>query len=199
MQKKYKTIGIIALLAGVVLFIFYSYYFKDGEKELNKNETESMFIEDTVELKQGETNEKQIVVEIKGEINMPDVYWVKEESIVEDLIKIAGGVKESADVTKINRAEKLKNHQCVIVPNKNDLKGTDISSPKKDILRSDSVNINTANESELDSLPGIGKTKAKDILSYREEKGEFKSIEDLKNVKGIGDSLFEKLKDKITV
>lgn len=199
MKKNYKTIGIITLLIGVALFILYSYFFKNGEKELKKNETESIFIEDKVETIQKENTEKQIVVEIKGEINKPDVYRVKEDSIVDDLIKIAGGIKEGADVSKINRAEKLKNHQCIIIPNQNELKSMEISSPNKDISRPDLIDINSAGEKELDALPGIGLSKAKEIISYREEKGEFKSIEDLKNVKGIGDSLFEKIKDKITV
>lgn len=199
MKKNYKTIGIITLLIGVSLFILYSYFFKNGAKELKKNETESIFIEDKVEPIHNESNEKQIVVEIKGEINRPDVYRVKEDSIVDELIKMAGGVKEGADVSKINRAEKLKNHQCIIIPNQNELKSVDISSPNKDISRPDLIDINSADEKQLDALPGIGLAKAKEIISYREEKGEFKSIEDLKNVKGIGDSLFEKIKDKITV
>ncbi|MDS0528385.1 helix-hairpin-helix domain-containing protein [Clostridium sp. SHJSY1] len=199
MNKKYKSIGVVTLLIGVTLFILYSYYFKNGEKELNKNETESMFIEDKVEPVKAENNEKQIVVEIKGEINSPNVYWIKEDSIVEDLIKMAGGIKEGADISKINRAEKLKNHQSVIIPNKNDSKNIEISSPNTDVSRPDIIDINTADEKKLDTLPGIGLAKAKEIISYREENGEFKSIEDLKNVKGIGDSLFEKIKDKIAV
>jgi competence protein ComEA len=198
MKKNYKTIGVITLLVSVCLFAIYSYFFKGGDKELKKNETESIFVEDGEKAEKVVASEKKIVVEIKGEINKPNVYWVKEESIIEDLIKEAGGITEGADVTKINRAEKLKDHQCVMIPNKNDANNKDISGAKTDISRPNLININTANETELDTLPGIGLTRAKDIISYREEKGGFKAIEDLKNVKGIGESSFEKLKDKIT-
>ena len=122
---------------------------------------------------------------------------------MEDLINKAGGLNENADINSINRAEKLKNHQLIIIPDNSNHENTNVNvnilRSNKDNLSSNLININTADEKELDSLPGVGPSKAKDIIRYREEKGEFKSIEDIKNVKGIGESSFEKLKDKITV
>ena len=97
----------------------------------------------------------------------------------------------------------MKNHQLIIIPDNSNHENTNVNvnilRSNKDNLSSNLININTADEKELDSLPGVGPSKARDIIRYREEKGEFKSIEDIKNVKGIGESSFEKLKDKITV
>ena len=86
-----------------------------------------------------------------------------------------------------------------MIPNKNDAKPAEISSSQSTGSQSKLININTAAESELDSLPGIGPSRAKDIIKYRETNGGFKSIEEIKNIKGIGASSFEKLKDLITI
>ncbi|MGG7176759.1 helix-hairpin-helix domain-containing protein [Clostridium paraputrificum] len=201
MKKNYKTIGIIALLVIVGVFLLIS-YIKGGSKELKKNNNESIFVEDesnpdekTIPLKS-----KEIVVEIKGEINKPNIYWLDEESIIEDLIKKAGGITDLADVRKINRAEKLKNHQSIIIPNKDEAQSVTASSTVTSGINTGGiVNINTASESDLDALPGIGPARARDIIKYREDKGGFKTIEDLKNIKGIGEKSFEDLKDKVTV
>ena len=144
-------------------------------------------------------NEKnKIVVEIKGEVAKPDVYWLDEDSIVQDLLTLAGGITNEADISGINRAEKLNNHDVLVVPNKNS-KESNNSSENKDILRNDLVNINKATTDELQTLTGIGPSKAAEIISYREKNGEFKKVEDIKNVKGIGESCFEKIKDKIRI
>ena len=107
MKKNYKAIGI-----GIILIIILGYliisYLNGGTKELNKNNNESIFVdsqgEEKIELKN-----KEIVVEIKGEVIKPSIYWMKEESIIGDLIKEAGGLTEKSDVSGINRAELLKN------------------------------------------------------------------------------------------
>ena len=201
MKKNYKTIGIISILVIIGIFLLIS-YIKGGSKELKKNNNESIFVEDEngEEDKAIPLKSKEIVVEIKGEINKPNIYWLDEDGIIEDLIKEAGGLTDLADVSKINRAEKLKNHQSIIVPNKNDEKSASVSSVVTAGANKDGiVNINTATESELDTLPGIGPARARDIIKYREEKGGFNTVEDLKNIKGIGDKSFEDLKDKVTV
>jgi len=196
MKKNYKTIGIVVLLVLLGVYMLFS-YFTGGEKELKKNDNESIFVEDESK-KEVTVEDNKIVVEIKGEIISPNIYWFKDGSIIEDLISEAGGLKPEADMSKINRAEKLKNHQSINIPNKNPVKGVAASSTT-DEKASSIININTASEAELDTLPGVGPARAKDIISYREEKGGFNSIEDIKNIKGIGEASFEKLKDKITV
>ena len=147
--------------------------------------------------KKEEKESTKIVVDIKGEVKKPDIYWLEEDSIIEDLINLAGGLTEEGDLSKINRAEKLNNHQVVVIPNINDEEnqGEIIISSTSD----NKVNINTANLTELDSLSGIGPSKAEAIIKYREENGNFKTIEEIKNVTGIGEGLFEKFKENITI
>lgn len=202
MRKKYKIIGLIFFLVCSVFYCLFS-YINTGKEELIKNDETEMYEEVESVDDSSEEKKNQIVVEIKGAIKNPNVYWIDEESIVEDLINKAGGLNENADINSINRAEKLKNHQLIIIPDNSNHENTNVNvnilRSNKDNLSSNLININTADEKELDSLPGVGPSKAKDIIRYREEKGEFKSIEDIKNVKGIGESSFEKLKDKITV
>ena len=196
MKKNYKTIGIGVILIIVVGYLLIS-YINGGSKSLNKNNDESIFVEgedeETIEIKN-----KEIVVEIKGEIIKPNIYWMKEESIIGDLIKEAGGLTEKADLSGINRAELLKNHQSIVIPSIEAERGV-TSNTKSGVDKDGKININTATEAELDTLPGIGPARAADIKTYREENGGFKSIEDIKNIKGIGEASFEKMKERITI
>ena len=207
MKKNYKTIGTI--LIGIIIFLFFIIsYFTGGKSKLNKNNNESIFVEENESMevisKKEEKEEKEstkIVVDIKGEVKKPDIYWIEEDSIIEDLINIAGGVKEEGDLSKINRAEKLNNHEVVVIPNINDeeSEGETIISSTINNNKDNKININTANSAELDSLSGIGPSKAEAIIKYREENGNFKTIEEIKNVTGIGEGLFEKFKENIKI
>ena len=207
MKKNYKTIGTI--LIGIIIFLFFIIsYFTGGKSELNKNNNESIFVEENESMevisKKEEKEEKEstkIVVDIKGEVKKPDIYWLEEDSIIEDLINIAGGVTEEGDLSKINRAEKLNNHEVVVIPNINDeeSEGETIISSTINNNKDNKINIKTANSAELDSLSGIGPSKAEAIIKYREENGNFKTIEEIKNVTGIGEGLFEKFKENITI
>ena len=123
MKKNYKTIGTI--LIGIIIFLFFIIsYFTGGKSKLNKNNNESIFVEENESMevisKKEEKESTKIVVDIKGEVKKPDIYWLEEDSIIEDLINIAGGVTEEGDLSKINRAEKLNNHEVVVIPNIND-------------------------------------------------------------------------------
>lgn len=204
MKKNYKTIGTI--LIGIIIFLFFIiFYFTGGKSKLNKNNNESIFVEENESMevisKKEEKESTKIVVDIKGEVKKPDIYWLEEDSIIEDLINIAGGVTEEGDLSKINRAEKLNNHEVVVIPNINDeeSEGETIISSTINNNKDNKININTANSAELDSLSGIGPSKAEAIIKYREENGNFKTIEEIKNVTGIGEGLFEKFKENITI
>ena len=204
MKKNYKTIGTI--LIGIIIFLFFIIsYFTGGKSKLNKNNNESIFVEENESMevisKKEEKQSTKIVVDIKGEVKKPDIYWLEEDSIIEDLINIAGGVTEEGDLSKINRAEKLNNHEVVVIPNINDeeSEGETIISSTINNNKDNKININTANSAELDSLSGIGPSKAEAIIKYREENGNFKTIEEIKNVTGIGEGLFEKFKENITI
>lgn len=201
MKKDYKTIGTIII--GVIIFLFFIIsYFSGGSSELNKNNNESIFVEENESMevitKKEEKESVKIVVDIKGEIKNPNIYWLEEGCIIEDLINIAGGITEEGDLSKINRAQKLNDHEVIIIPNINS-KEDKIENIIQTSNNENKVNINTTSINELDTLPGIGPSKAEAIIKYREENGDFKSIEEIKNVTGIGEALFEKLKKNITI
>lgn len=145
---------------------------------------------------------KMIVVEIKGEVANPDVYEISEGSIIRDLITKAGGLTNEANIGKINRADKLRDNQLIVIPNKNELSNanTNINVSKEGNTAEDGIiNINTASLEELQKINGVGEVKAKSIINYREKNGGFKSIDEMKNIEGIGDKTFEKMKDQITI
>ncbi len=225
--KNRKKVGIIAILIIVIVTCFITYS-KFGFKELKKNDTEDIFIEEETgrensqeeySINKSKTKDadskavvatlkdKIIVVEIKGEVKKPDVYELDENSIVKDLIDKAGGLTENADLTNINRAKKLQSHELIYIGNKNDAQLNKGNPSIAELGNSSAVkgssngivNINTADTEELKTLNGIGDAKAKNIIDYREQNGGFKSIEDLKNVTGIGDKMFEKIREQVTV
>lgn len=145
---------------------------------------------------------KMIVVEIKGEVANPDVYEISEGSIIRDLITKAGGLTNEANIGKINRADKLRDNQLIVIPNKNELSNanTNINVSKEGNTAEEGIiNINTASLEELQKINGVGEVKAKSIINYREKNGGFKSIDEMKNIEGIGDKTFEKMKDQITI
>lgn len=201
MKNNYKTIGISILTIIIIIYLGVLYFSGKGEKELVKNNTESIYVEEENEEVSKEMiveNKKKLVVEIKGQVNNPNIYYLEDGSIINDLINEAGGLTNKAAISNINRAELLTDHACIVIPSIDEEAGNEMISSSNSI-KSDKININTATAEELDKLPGVGPAKAEDIISYRESNGRFKTIEELKNVKGIGESSFEKIKEKITI
>ena len=140
-------------------------------------------------------------VYVSGAVAHPDVYELPSDSIVKDAIEAAGGPSGEADLNCVNLAQRVHDEEQIYVPQKGEesppVRPLSLPSPSKQ--ESGKVNINTATAEELSTLPGIGPTKAQSIIDYRTVKGPFQAIEDIKNVRGIGDATFEKLKDKIAV
>ena len=123
-------------------------------------------------------------VEVKGEVNNPGVVTLKWEGTAQDAIEKAGGLTETADTQSISLMEQLSPDTVLVIPSIQETK--------------DLVSINNASLEELDTLPGIGPSIAQRIIEYRKEQP-FTSLDDLKNVKGIGDKTFEKMKEQISL
>lgn len=142
-----------------------------------------------------------VVVDVKGQVHNPGVYSLPTGSRVLDALQLAGGILPTAEEKALNFAAKLVDEMVIYVPliGETEVPLTIATSPSTSESQSSLVNINTSDESTLMTLSGIGPSKAKAIIAYREEKGLFKSIEDIKDVTGIGDSTFENLKDFISV
>lgn len=149
---------------------------------------------------------KEISVYICGNVNDPRVVTVKEGTRLDEAIALAGGAREDADLTAVNLAYRLEDEDMIYIPKKGEkLEDKGVAIPGVSTVKSvtikasGKVNINTAGESELVTLDGIGPATAKAIIQYRNTNGPFKSIEDIKKIKGIGDKKFDNIKDKITV
>lgn len=160
-----------------------------------------------------ETNdlEGKIIVHITGEVKNTGILVLKEEARIADAIESAGGATEEADLNKINLAYTLKDGQKIYIPNKEDEEniayitegsGNNVSvenGDESEMKEKIKININTASQAELEELPGIGEAIASRIIEYREENGRFNKIEDLLNVKGIGDAKLAEIKEYVVV
>lgn len=202
---KNKKILLIIILGIILLISTMLYYIKDESKEL-----EDITLLTTT--KQITTKTEMIFVDIKGSVNKPGVYKFNINDRVIDAINKAGGLTKNANTNNINLSQKLTNEMVVYVYSDDEIKKGNnkltcntlcenniievnncVENTNKDL-----ININTATLEELLTLPGIGESKAKSIIEYREE-NKFKNVEELMNVNGIGESLFEQIKNKITI
>ncbi len=172
-------------------------YLQNFQEENNNLTIENKVADTTLETVSNNT----IVVEIKGEVMNPDVYTLNEGSIIKDLIEIAGGLTENADISNINRAKEIKNHELIVIRNINDPNIEEKGEAKYNETNEESddgkISINDSDLSKLKEIPGIGDVKANAIILYREKNNGFKSIDELKNIDGIGEKTFEKIKDSI--
>ena len=139
----------------------------------------------------------KIVVHVCGEVKYPGVYYIQNGGRVYDAIQKAGGVTEEADIHLLNLAQILSDEARIYVPKKGEVVSSD--SFYSDSMLNQKININNADSSTLQKLSGIGPTLAQRIIDYRKNIGRFKSIQQLLNVKGIGPSKFEEIKDKVQI
>lgn len=200
-EKKIKlaitiAIGIIAIIGTIKLVDIY----------YEKNNTEKISISNFIENENETEDEKcntKIKVYITGEVKNQGVIELEEGDRIADAIEKAGGQTEQASLKNVNLAYQLEDGQKIYIPNVNDNETEIIddgaSGVVGDTTNQTVVNINKADETELQSLNGIGESLATSIVQYRKENGKFETIEDLKNVPGIGDSKFENIKEYIKV
>ena len=221
---KYKIyiLVIIILICGFSIFIFIN------NKKVKVEENIKTIENNTFEQNE-EEEIKTVKVDIKRSIKQPGLYEMNENDRVQDVIEKAGGLTENADVTLINLSKKVTDEMIIKIYSKEEIKNykknntetiikyieTECNCPDitNDACIDNSVNttnstntntnnkisINNATKEQLISISGIGESKAEAIITYRKNNGPFKSIEEIKNVSGIGDSLFEKIKDFITI
>ncbi len=184
-KYKIQIILIIILITSSI-----SIFIQDKERK------ESFYINNT----NISSTEDKIGVYISGEVKKEGVYYLKKESRITDLLNVAGGLTDEADISKINPAQKLNDSDKIIVPKKsNNLISSNNEEESEEIINdSEKININTATKEELKSLNGIGESTANKIINYR-NKNKFIEIEDIMNVPGIGESKFDNIKDYICI
>lgn len=199
-MKNFKKIIFLSIGIIIIVVCLAYNYSKNNSNEIIE---EDVYIETSSEIEE----KNKIMLHITGEVNSPGIIEIEEGSRLADAIEAAGGLTENADINKINLAYPVKDGQKINIPNVNSV---DTSSYITDNIgeniiiedissNTNLVNINTATQTELETLTGIGPSTALKIIKYREENGKFKIIEDIKNVPGIGDSKFEAIKDEICV
>ena len=162
-------------------------------------------IENNIEYKNKEnTISKNVTIYVSGEVNNPGIVTIESDKRLYDAVEMLGGVTQNADLNRINLAIKLNDEEHYIIPKigEDNIISQDISVNNIDTIKNEQtskININTATIEELDNLPGVGEATANKILNYREENGIFKSIEEVKNVNGIGEKKYIDIKDKICI
>lgn len=193
-REQLIIISLIILVLTLSLFNFIKkeVFSKDkGEDNMVENIIDETDVEE-------DTYPEEIVVHISGQVHNPGVVKLEPGARVIDAVNAAGGLKNDADLDKINLAKKLQDEDKIYIPKI----GEDIDENLLDFQNSvedgNKININTCTKEELMSLPGIGEVLADRIIQYR-EKTPFKKVEDLMNVSGIGEKKFESIKDMIIV
>ncbi len=222
--KKYWRYIIFAFSIILVCIGGYVYYEVNDVNKVSAKEKDTLTKNDT---KAEVTTVKTVFVDVKGAVNVPGVYEIDEGKRIIDAINLAGGLNENADTINLNLSKKLTDEMYIVVYTKLELdnylkSNSDVSNVTcasyecvcpdsnndacintntitSDVINTGKVSINNAGIEELMTLSGIGESKAKSIVQYRTDNGLFNTIEDIKNVSGIGDAVFNKIKDNITL
>lgn len=191
--------GIIGILVSLLVYVLLnrpSGNFEQVGFVASMPESESSAI---IESMESESEPMLIYVDLKGAVQQPNVYPMEQGARVFDLIEKAGGFLPDAAQNQVNLAQLLSDQQLVYVP----FEGEESQAVETPIATSNNasglINLNTATVDELQTLPGIGKSKAEAIIAHRTQNGSFQTIEALQEVKGIGAKSFEALAPLITV
>ena len=217
-KQKIIVICICIVLIGAIVYCVYASQnvnneeiFFDGKTDNQEEALNNMLVDKNEEEKE---KTKDVTVYITGAVNTPGVYILPEGSRIADVIDKAGGLTDDADAGAVNLVYVIEDGMHIILPRKNEEEkeyittesGLDVNNDTKKSdnggnkqMSSAKININTATKEQLETLTGIGPSTADKIIEYRKENGNFKNAEDIKNVNGIGESKYSKIKDKICV
>lgn len=221
-RKQLIIAGLIVMLSVILCFLLFQ---KQLKKKTPKKENEVVLAGKKEETKEKNKEEKvsYYQVDIKGEVNVPGIYSVVQGSRVIDVIRLAGDLTEHADTSVINLSKKVVDEMVIVIYSTDEVNKftetkaneeqkqqkclqvtedsvhNDACIDSKDISSTSKISLNQASKEELMSLSGIGEAKATAIISYREQHGPFLEIESLKNVEGIGEELFARIKENITL
>lgn len=199
--KEHK-LYIVAGIAAAIFFIYSSIDFQGELTEVNEELTVKNELTEEIKNEASVPEQKPLVMmaDIKGAVIKPGVYEIEADDRVIDLIELAGGLTKDAEAASINFAMHVSDEMVIYVPRKGEsTEGYVPIQSGQQTQDKQKINLNTAAASELETLPGIGPSKAEAIIENRETNGPYKTIEDLKNISGIGDKTFEKLKELISV
>ncbi|WP_245954123.1 ComEA family DNA-binding protein [Jeotgalicoccus halotolerans] len=200
-QYKFYAAGILIGLAIIVYFAVTSFAAPEETFSFEPSADEELPAEESKE--ETAVLSSTLFVEVKGAVKLPGVYELPIDARVKNVLDITG-LTDKADLATVNQSAKLADEMVIYVPFEGETEettadlfsGSGVSDAGSE---RELVNINTAGIAELTTLNGIGEKKAQAIITYREEQGLFSTLEDLKNIPGIGDKTFENLKPYITI
>ena len=200
-----KNKNYIKVLLVILVFVVAGVIFSCSIRQKTKDPDETtVSVEEHSETESEETQEtsaEMICVHVCGSVNTPGVYYLAKGARIHEAVELAGGMTEDADLQYVNLAEEALDGKQIYIPSKQEVEEGIVPAAETSMGAAEDglVNINTADLSELKTLPGIGDIKAEAIISYRESAGEFAAIEDIMNVAGIKESSYEKIKEHIKV
>ena len=194
-DKKIKLLFMVLGICIGIFIVFYQVFDKEPQGDLNLDEELALETESNSEPVSVE-EVKNIFVDIKGAVHNEGVYEAREGMRVKDIVDLAGGFIEEAEVRQVNMAERVEDEMVIYVPRIGE-ELTEVDSNTISDKAKGKVSLNKATQEEFETLSGIGPSKAAAIISYREENGPFKKLEDLMQVSGIGEKSFEKIKDSL--
>lgn len=224
-KYRYKKQIIITVIVLAVLTIFCISFIKLFSKEKTDNVDSEIKVNEELISKESDAKKEQYKVDIKGEVINPGIYTLDINSRVIDVINIAGGLSENANTTVINLSKKITDEMVIIIYSNEEvanfkktkeieqqvikqceqkdenslINSACITTTIEENSSPANISINNATKEELMTLPGIGEAKAEEIIKYRSDHNGFTNIEELKEISGIGESLFAKIKDYITL
>ena len=194
-QKYILLLGCLLILGVLLRFFLPGQEAIRLERGNNIPETEEV-------LEHSPPAQKLIEIHVTGAVVSPGVYRLEEGSRVHQAVAKAGGSLEEADLERINLAQPVFDGQQIMVPWQPDKAppgASEASAPVNASVQGGKININTATQAQLETLPGIGPVRAASIIKYREEKGGFTRIDELLNISGIGEKTLSTLRDLVTI
>lgn len=197
----WQVAGVLGIIAILVAF------WAGGQYDRWQGTSQLVVVDDVEERKEIQTDalpeapvaSEVLLVHVAGAVEKPGVYELSADNRINDALEKAG-VKTDADIEQLNLAQRLMDGQKIIVPYiGEDLATAPTAAPATGGGETGRISINQASEAELMTLPAIGEVRAKAIIAYREENGGFKSVDELKNVSGIGDKTFAQLESLVSL
>lgn len=193
------------VIAGILLIVITlgAYCIKNFISGQDQKSAAEILIEETATSSQSSTTSQNelkkdeavfILIDVGGEVQKPGVVQLPKDSRVYMAIEKAGGLKKTADTKRINLAAVLSDGEKLYIPKFNETLDQSSASDPKSL-----ININTADSEALQKINGVGPSTAEKIIAYRESNGQFKKIEEIKNIGGIGDKTFIKFKNQISI
>lgn len=197
----WKVIGMALVIVAVIAFCggnLYQEWRAEGEG-LTLVKEEAVAGETAADSAAPENASGEVVVHVAGAVSSPGIYTLPADSRVDDAVRAAGATAD-ADLSQLNLAQKLADGQKITVPAAGETPApADNAAPSDSSQSGALVNINTATQEELETLPSIGEVRAQAIIAYREEHGGFRTTDELMEVSGIGEKIFADISPHITV